>query len=80
MEEGNEKALMEIEAGFEARRTEIEKQARELAKRNKEAGITTTDSGTGLTSEQQTEIDKANELNVRNREKQEADIYKAGEP
>lgn len=78
MEEGNEKALMEIEAGFEARRTEIEKQARELAKRNKEAGITTTDSGTGLTSEQQTEIDKANELNVRNREKQEADIYKAG--
>lgn len=78
MEEGNEKALMEIESGFEARRTEIEKQAHELAKRNKEAGVTTTDSGTGLTSEQQAEIDKANELNVRNREKQEADIYKAG--
>ena len=47
MEEGNEKALMEIKAGFDARRAEIEKQARELAKRNKKVGIATTDSGTG---------------------------------
>ena len=48
----------------------------ELAKVNKEAGNTSINSN-GLTAEQQTEIDKANALNVESRKKAEEEVYRA---
>ena len=76
MEDGAEKKLAQIKADHEAQKQAIEKQMAELAKVNKEAGNTSINS-TGLTAEQQTEIDKANALNVESRKKAEEEVYRA---
>lgn len=76
MKEGTKKKLAKIDADFDAQKQAIKKQARELAKANKEAGITDVNAS-GLTAAQQAEIDKANELNKEARKKTENDLYKA---
>ena len=75
MDEGREKKLAKINADFEAQRQAIKKQAKELADANKEAKTKGLNKD-GLTVEQQAEIDKANELNVKSREKAENDVYR----
>lgn len=76
MEDGTEKKLSQIAADFEAQKQAIEKNAKELAKTNKEAGITDVNKN-GLTTDQQSEIDKANKLNIDSRKKAESELYKA---
>jgi tape measure domain-containing protein len=76
MKEGTEKKLAQVNADFEFQKQAIEKQMAELAKVNKEAGNTNINSN-GLTAEQQTEIDKANALNVESRKKAEEEVYRA---
>lgn len=76
MQDGTEKKLKQIAADFEAQKQEVEKKAKELAKTNKEAGITDVNKN-GLTFVQQSELDKANKLNADSRKKAEADLYKA---
>lgn len=76
MKEGTEKKLAQVNADFEFQKQAIEKQTKELAKANKEAGNTNINSN-GLTAEQQTEIDKANALNVESRKKAEEEVYRA---
>lgn len=75
MEEGTEKKLAQINADFETQKQAIEKQAKELAKTNKEAGNTEINAN-GLTAEQQSGIDKANALNIESRKKAESEIYR----
>ena len=75
MDEGREKKLAKINADFEAQRQAIKKQAKKLADANKEAKTKGLNKD-GLTAEQQAEIDKANELNVKSREKAENDVYR----
>lgn len=75
MEEGKAKKLAEIAADFDAQKQAIEKQAKELAKANKEAGVTDVNTG-GLTAAQQAEIDKAHKLNLESRKESESDLYK----
>lgn len=76
MEDGAARKLAQIDADYEAQKAEIEKKARELAEANKEAGITSTNAS-GLTSEQQVEIDRANELAFESRKKQIEEVYRA---
>lgn len=76
MEEGTAKKLKQINDDYEAQKAEIKKKSSELAELNKKAGISGTN-GNGLTSEQQKEIDRANELNDENKIKQSNEVYKA---
>lgn len=76
MEEGTEKKLAQIKADFDSQKQAIEKQVKELAKANKEAGVTDLN-GNGLTTTQQNAIDKASELNAESRKEAERDLYKA---
>lgn len=76
MEDGTGKKLKQIAADFEAQKQAIEKNAKELAKTNKEAGITDVNKN-GLTTDQQSEIDNANKLNMDSRKKAESELYKA---
>lgn len=71
MEDGAARKLAQIDADYEAQKTEIEKKARELAEANKQAGID------GLTPEQQAEVDRAHDLNAQTREKAEQDLYRS---
>ncbi len=77
MEEGTEKKVAQIKADYERQAAEIEKRAKELAEKNRKAGVTDVDEKSGLTAEQQAEIDKANDLNEQNREKQTREAYRA---
>lgn len=76
MADGREKKLAQIDADFDAQTQAIEKKAKELAKANKEAGITDVNKD-GLTKDQQDEIDKARKLNLKARAKEESNLYKA---
>lgn len=75
-EDTAKKKLEQIELSYDRQKTEIEKRERELAELNKKAG-TTGLNGKGLTEEQQTEVDKAREVNDRSRDKQIEDVHKA---
>ena len=75
-EDTTEKKLKLIDLSYDKQKAEIEKKERELAEQNKKAGTTGLNKK-GLTAEQQTEINKANEINDKSREKQIADVYKA---
>ena len=74
MDEGTAKRLAQIDADYNKRKAEIEKTARGLAELNKKAGVAGTNAS-GLTDEQQNEIDKANELNDEKRQRNEAQAY-----
>lgn len=76
MANGIEKKLAQIDADFDAQTQAIEKKAKDLAKANKEAGITDVNKD-GLTKDQQDEIDKARKLNLKARAKEESNLYKA---
>ena len=76
MKEGTEKKLAQIDADYSAQKAVIARQQRELAEANKEAGVTSTNAS-GLTTEQQTEIDRANELAFESRKKQIEEVYRA---
>lgn len=75
-EETTEKKLKLIDLSYDKQKAEIEKKEKELVEYNKKAGTKGLNEK-GLTAEQQTEIDKANEINDKSREKQIADTYKA---
>ena len=75
MKEGTEKQLAEIELRYKREKEAIINQQRELAEANKEAGITSTNAS-GLTTEQQTEIDRALELLTKQRTQQVLGVYK----
>ena len=70
--EGLAKKLAQIEYDYETRKAEIEKQATELAALNKKAG-----GEENLTEEQQTEIDRANTNNEKERQQSIALAYQA---
>ena len=76
MEDGTEKKLRQIDADYEKQKQEIAKKARELAKENKKAGISGVGTS-GLTEEQQKEVDKAIKLNSDKRIKLDKEVYKA---
>ncbi len=74
MEEGAAQKLEKIKADYQARRQEIEEQAKEMAEANKAAGIADTN-GNGLTTEQQEAVDKAQLLNEQNQQKKLQEVY-----
>lgn len=74
-EETTEKKLKLIDLSYDKQKSEIAKKEREIAEQNKKAGTKGLNEK-GLTSEQQKEIDKANELNDESRKKQETKVYK----
>lgn len=74
MNEGTAKRLAQIDADYNKRKAEIEKTARGLAELNKKAGVDGTNAS-GLTDEQQNEIDRANELNEEKRQRNVAQAY-----
>ena len=76
MDDGTEKKLAQIKSDYEEQKQTIEKKAMELAKANKEAGITEVNKN-GLTHEQQDEINKAIFLNIQGMDKSINDLYKS---
>ena len=76
MKEGTEKKLAQIDADYSAQKAAIARKQRDLAEANKEAGITSTNAN-GLTTDQQAEIDRANELAAEARKKQIEEVYRA---
>lgn len=76
MDDGTEKKLAQIKSDYEEQKQTIEEKARELAKANKEAGITEVNKN-GLTHEQQDEINKAIFLNIQGMDKSINDLYKS---
>ena len=76
MKEGTEKKLAQIDADYSAQKAAIARKQRDLAESNKQSGITSTNAS-GLTTDQQAEIDRANELAAEARKKQIEDVYRA---
>lgn len=74
MKDGTEKELRQIDSDYEKQKNAITKKSKELARANKEAGISEVGIS-GLTDEQQKEIDKALELNESNRLKRRKEAY-----
>ncbi len=74
MSDGIDKKLRQIDDEYNKRKTEVEKKSRELAELNKKAGVAGTNAS-GLTDEQQNEIDRANELNEEKRQRNVAQAY-----
>lgn len=75
MSDGIDKKLRQIDDEYNKRKAEVEKKARDLAELNKKAGVAGTNAS-GLTDEQQNEIDKANELNDEKRQRNVAQAYR----
>lgn len=75
MADGIDKKLRQIDDEYNKRKAEVEKKARDLAELNKKAGVAGTNAS-GLTDEQQNEIDKANELNDEKRQRNVAQAYR----
>lgn len=76
MNEGLQKKLRQIGNDYQARKDEIAKQESEWKRDNQKAGFTDVDEN-GLTAEQSDELNKANELNERSRQKAIAETYKS---
>ena len=76
MKEGTEKQLAEIELRYRREKEAIIDQQRDLAEANATSGITSTNAN-GLTDDQQSEIDRANELASESRKKQIEEVYRA---
>ena len=76
MKEGTEKKLAQIDADYSAQKAAIARKQRDLAESNKQSGITSTNAS-GLTTDQQAEIDRANELAAEARKKQIEEVYRA---
>ena len=76
MKEGTEKKLAQIDADYSAQKAAIARKQRDLAESNKQSGITSTNAS-GLTTNQQAEIDRANELAAEARKKQIEEVYRA---
>lgn len=74
-EEGTQKRLAQINADYDRQKAEIEKKSRELAELNQKAGVTGTNAS-GLTGEQQAEIDRAHALNEEARKNEVTSIYR----
>lgn len=73
MEDGTKKKLRQIDADYNAQKNKISRQAKDWAAMNKNAGITDLNAN-GLTVSQQSQIDKANELNERERQNRIGDM------
>lgn len=71
MDEGLQKKLRQIDNDYQARKNEIAKQETDWKRKNKEAG-----GSEGLSEEQQSAIDNANELNEARRQRAVAEAYR----
>lgn len=71
MDEGLQKKLRQIENDYQARKNEIDKQESDWKRKNKEAG-----GSEGLSEEQQSAIDNANELNEAKRQRGVTEAYR----
>ena len=71
MDEGLQKKLRQIAGDYQARKNEIDRQESDWKRKNKEAGR-----GEDLSAEQQSAIDRSNELNAAKRQKAVAEAYR----
>lgn len=76
MAEGAERRRRQIALDFEKEQAEIEAKRKEFAEANKEAGTTGLNEN-GLTDAQQKEIDRANEIAVKNRDQALDEMYRS---
>lgn len=76
MAEGAERRRRQIALDFEKEQAEIEAKRKEFAEANKEAGTTGLNEN-GLTDAQQKEIDRANEIAVKNRDQALEEMYRS---